>query len=27
MNDLIYVGITLAFFVASVAYLRGCESL
>jgi len=27
MYDLIYVGITLAFFVASVAYLRGCESL
>jgi len=27
MNDLIYIGLLAAFFVASAAYLRGCESL
>jgi len=26
MNDLIYIGLLAAFFVASAAYLRGCES-
>lgn len=27
MLDILYIGITLIFFVVSVAYVRGCEKL